>query len=94
MIKSIAIACAILSNHNKITEDECRFLDMLEHHIRNQFESVKLRIFELAHQGRSIRDICNIMKQNYDKYRPYASRTVNEYRRKGVLPSAANRSVD
>jgi hypothetical protein len=85
MIKSTAVAYAILSNHPRITEDEYRFLDMLEPHIRNPFESARLRILELAHEGRSIHDICNIMNQDQNTYRPFVSRTINEYRRKGVL---------
>jgi len=86
MIKSVAVAYAILSGHTRITENEYRFLDMLGPHIRNPFESVRLRILELAHQGRSIRDICSILNRDYEKYRPYVSKTIAEYRRRGVLP--------
>lgn len=85
MIKSVAVAYAILSGHTRITEDEYRFLDMLGPHVRNPFEGVKLRILELAHQGRSIRDICSILNRDYEKYRPYVSKTIVEYRRRGVL---------
>jgi hypothetical protein len=85
MIKSVAVSYAILSGHRRITSAEYRYLDMLELYIRNPLESVKLRILELAHEGRSIHDICQILGQDYDKYRPFVSRTINEYRRKGVL---------
>lgn len=88
MIKSIAVAYAILSGHRKITAAEYRFLDMLEPYLKNPLESVKLRILELAHQGNSIRDICEILHQEYDKYRPFVSRTINEYRKRGVLSPA------
>jgi len=89
MIKSIAVAYAILSGHTRITRSEYRYLNMLGDHIRSPFESVKLRILELAHQGRSIRDICNILNKDYEKYRPFVSRTISEYQRKGVLPSVS-----
>jgi hypothetical protein len=89
MIKSVAVAYTILGGRTKITEAEYRFIDMLEAHMRNPFESVKLRILELAHQGRSTRDICGILNQEYESYRPFVSRTINEYRRKGVLPPNA-----
>jgi hypothetical protein len=59
---------------------------MLEPYLRNPLESVKLKILELAHQGKSIREICEILSQEYEKYRPYVSRTISEYRRRGVLP--------
>jgi hypothetical protein len=74
-------------NQREITSDQYRFLDMLEPHLQNQWETVKLRILQLAHEGRSIRDICNILNQDYDKYRPYVSKVINEYRRMGVLTS-------
>jgi hypothetical protein len=93
-IKSIAVAYAILCGHNHIAESEYRFLNMLEDHIRNPFESVKLRILELAHQGRSVSDICNILNKDHESYRPFVSRTISEYRRKGVLPPTSyNRFV-
>jgi hypothetical protein len=85
MIKSAAIAYAILSGHRKITRAEYRFLDMLEPYLRNPDEDMKLRILELAHQGRSIRDICQILNKDYETYRPFVSRTLGEYRRKGIL---------
>ena len=88
IIKSVAVAYAILSGHRKITAAEYRFLDMLEPYLRNPLESVKLRILELAHQGKTIRDICEILHQDYDKYRPFVSRTINEYRKRGVLSPA------
>jgi len=86
IIKSIAIAHAILSKHTKIMESEYAYLDKLEPYLRNPFESIKMKILELAHQGRSIRDICLILNQDYDKYRPFVSRTIREYRIQGVLP--------
>ncbi len=58
---------------------------MLEPHIRNPNESVKLRILELAHQGRSNEDICKILDKTYDPYRPFVSRVIAEYRGRGVL---------
>lgn len=73
MIKSTAVAHAILSEHRHITGDEYRFLNMLEGHISSPFEPVKLRILQLAHQGRSIRDICIILGQDPKTYRPYVS---------------------
>jgi hypothetical protein len=88
IIKSIAVAYAILSGHREITSEEYRYLDVLEPYICSPFENVKLTILELARQGRSIRDICLILDQNYDTYRPFVSRVINEYRRKGVLTSA------
>ncbi len=86
MIKSVAVAYAILSGHKEITNQEYRFLDILEPHIRSPIERVKLTILDLAYQGRSIRDICLILNRDYDRYRSYVSRVINEYRRKGVLP--------
>ena len=86
MIKSVVVAYAILSGHRKITAAEYRYLDILEPYLRNPLESVKLTILELAHEGRSIRDICQILNQDYDKYRPFVSRTIYDYRRRGVLP--------
>ena len=47
MIKSVAVAYAILSGHRKITAAEYRFLDMLEPYLRNPLESVKLRFLSL-----------------------------------------------
>jgi len=93
MMRSATVAYAILGGHSRITEGEFRFLDMLEDHIRNPFEGVRLRILELAHQGRSIRDICNILDKDYETYRPFVSRTILEYRRKGVLSSASYSSA-
>lgn len=84
MIKSAAVAHAILSSQREITNDQYRFLDMLEPHLQNQWETVKLRILQLAHEGRSIKDICNLLNQGYDSYRPYVSKAINEYRRMGV----------
>ena len=86
MIKSIVIAYAILAGNRRVTEAEYKFLDLLEPCIRNPFESVRLRILELAHQGRSIHDICGILNQDYEKYRPFVSKTINQYRREGALP--------
>lgn len=86
MIKSAAIAYAVLSGHRKMTEAEYRYLDMLESYLRNPDESVKLEILELGHQGRSVKDICQILNKNPEKYRPFVSRTLSEYRRKGILP--------
>lgn len=86
MIKSVAIAYAILSRHRKITKAEYRFLNMLEPYLQNPEESVKLTILELAHQRRSVKDICQILNRDHEKYRPFVSRTITEYRRKGVLP--------
>jgi hypothetical protein len=86
MIKSVAIAYAILSGHRKMTKAEYRFLDMLEPYLRNPDEDVRLRILELAHQGRSIRDICQILDKDYETYRPFVSRTLSEYRQNGILP--------
>jgi hypothetical protein len=86
MIKSVVVAYAILAGHRRITRYEYRYLDMLEPYLANPNESVKLRILELTHEGRSIRDICQILNQDYEKYRPFVSRTIHEYRRRGVLP--------
>jgi hypothetical protein len=86
MIKSIAIAYAILSGNRRITKAEYRYLDMLEPHLQNPDESVKLTILQLAHQGRSIKDICLVLNKDYEKYRPFVSRTISEYRQKGLLP--------
>jgi len=86
MIKSVAVAYAILNKHKKITKDEYRFLDMLEPYLRNPDESVKLQILELARQGRSIEDICLIRNKSTKKYRSFVSRTISEYRHKGILP--------
>jgi len=85
MIKTLAVAHAILSSQTEITTQQYRFLDMLEPHLQNQWETVKLRILQLAHEGRSIKDICGIMNQDYETYRPYVSRVINEYRTIGVL---------
>ena len=49
----------------------------------------KLKILELAHQGRSIRDICSMLDKEYDKYRPFVSKVIGEYRRRGVLAPIA-----
>ncbi len=86
MIKSVSVAYAILNNHRKITKDEYRLLDMLEPYLRNPDESVKLQNLELARQGRSINDICLMLDKNTKKYRSFVSRTLSEYRRKGILP--------
>jgi hypothetical protein len=86
MIKSVAVAYAILSGNRKITKAEYRFLDMLEPHLQNPEEGVKLTILQLASQKRSIEDICLVLNKNYKKYRPFVSRTLSEYRRKGILP--------
>jgi hypothetical protein len=53
MIKSAAVAYAILSGNRRITKAEYRFLDMLEPHLRNPDGNVKLTILELANQRRS-----------------------------------------
>ncbi|MEM3551030.1 MAG: hypothetical protein QXV01_08070 [Candidatus Bathyarchaeia archaeon] len=90
IIKSIATAYAILSGHITLTSEEYRYLDMLEPHIRNPFENVKLTILEFAFQGRSVKDICLLLNRDYDKYHPYVSRVLNEYRREGVLPAKEN----
>ncbi len=89
MIGSVVVAYAILSGHRKITRGEYRLLDMLEPQIRNPNESVKLRILELAHQGRSIQDICSILNESYETYRPFVSRVIADYTRRGVLPVPA-----
>jgi hypothetical protein len=86
MIKSVVIGYAILSGHRKMTRAEYRYLDMLEPYLRNGDEDVKLRILQLAHEGRSVRDICQILNKDYETYRPFVSRTLSEYRRKGILP--------
>jgi len=86
MIKSIAIAYAILSNHTKIGSDEYRYLNMLEPYIKSPFESIKLTILELTYQGRSVHDICLMLNRDYKKYHPFVERTIKEYRMKGVLP--------
>jgi hypothetical protein len=86
MIRSIAVAYAILSGHRKITKIEYRFLDMLEPYLRNPDRSVKLDILELAHQQRSIKDICLILDKKPETYRPFVSRTLSEFRGKGLLP--------
>jgi hypothetical protein len=86
MIRSVAVAYAILSRNRMITEAEYRFLDMLEPYLQNPEESVKLTILQLASQGRSIEDVCLILNKEPKKYRPFVSRTVSEYRRKGILP--------
>jgi len=85
MIKSMATAHAILSGRKKITHSVYRFLDMIEPYLRNPSENVKLKILELAHQGRSIRDICNILDKKYEKYRPFVSKVIWQYRKRGVL---------
>ncbi len=88
MIKSVAVAYAILGGRRRITAAEYRYLDMLEPYMRNPLESVKLKILELAHQGRSTPEICEILNEDYETYRPFVSRTINEYRRSGALPPA------
>jgi hypothetical protein len=85
MIKSVAVAYAILCGNRKITQAEYRFLDMLEPYLQNPEESVKLTILQLASQGRSIEDICLILNKEPKKYRPFVSRTISDYRRKGIL---------
>ncbi|MGA2971726.1 MAG: hypothetical protein ABSE39_03765 [Candidatus Bathyarchaeia archaeon] len=85
MINSIAVAYAILSAHRRITSAEYRILDMVEPRLRNPNETVKLTILELAHQGRSTRDICNILNQDYDSYRPFISRVIADYRQRGIM---------
>jgi hypothetical protein len=85
MIKSIAVAYAILSGHRRITCSEFRILDMLESYLRNPNESVRLKILELAHQSRSVSDICSILNEDYDSYHPFVSRVIGEYCRRGVL---------
>ena len=92
MIKSVTVAYAILSGHDKISSEEYRLLDMLELHVRSPFENVKLMILELAYQGRSIRDICLILDRDYEKYRPYVSRVIKEYRTSGILPSSFSKA--
>jgi hypothetical protein len=86
MIKCVVVAHAILSGNRRITESEYGYLDALEPYIKNPEESVKLTILQLAHQGKSIEDICLILNRDYKKYRPFVSRTLSEYRRKGILP--------
>jgi hypothetical protein len=86
MIKSVVVAYAILSGNRRITEAEFRFLNMLEPYLQNSEESVKLTILRLASQARSIEDICLILNKNHKKYRPFVSRTLSEYRRRGILP--------
>lgn len=86
MIKSIAIAYAILSGHIEITSDEYRYFNSLEPYIHSPFEETKLKILEFAHKGKSIKEICEVLKHNYETFRPYVSKVINEYRRKGVLP--------
>ena len=88
MIKSVAVAYAILSQHRKITAAQYRYLDMLEPYLRNPLETVKLTILALAHQGNSTQEICRILNKHYETYRPFVSKTINEYRRRGVLPPA------
>lgn len=39
MIKSVAVAYAILSGHRKMTKAEYRFLNMLEPNLRNQMKA-------------------------------------------------------
>jgi hypothetical protein len=85
MIKSVAVAYAILSAHRKINKGEYRFLDMSEPYLRNPEEDMKLNILRLGHEGRSIRDICRILNKDYETYRPFVSRTLSEYRRNGIL---------
>jgi hypothetical protein len=48
VIRSVAVAYAILSGHRKITRSEYRILDMLEPHLRNPNEAVKLQILACA----------------------------------------------
>ena len=86
MVKSVAIAYAILSANRRVTVAEYRFLDMLEPYLQNPEEGAKLGILQLAHQGKSIKDICLILNRDYDKYRPFVSKTISAYRQKGVLP--------
>jgi hypothetical protein len=86
MIKSVTVAYAILSGHRKITKAEYRFLDMLQPCLGNPDGNVKLNILELAHQQRSIKDICLILNKKPETYRPFVSRTLSEFRRRGLLP--------
>ncbi|MBS7631682.1 hypothetical protein KEJ47_08995 [Candidatus Bathyarchaeota archaeon] len=85
MIKSAAIAYAILLDHKSIGEDEYSFLNVIEHYVRSPFEPSKTQIIQLADQGRSIKDICLIMNQDYKTFRPYVSRVLKEARLRGVL---------
>ena len=85
MIKSVAVAYAILCGNQKITEAEYRFLNMLEPYLQNPEESVKLTILQLASQGRSIQDICLVLNKEPKKCRPFVSRTISDYRRKRIL---------
>jgi hypothetical protein len=85
MVKSITVAYAILSDHQSIGENEYRFLNVMESYVRSPFEPVRTQILELAHQGRSVRDICLMMNRNYDSFRPYICRVLKEARLRGVL---------
>ena len=85
MIKSVAVAYAILSGHRKVTVAEYKYLDMLEPYLRDPEGGVRTTILELTHQGRSKKDICQILNKDPETYRPFVSRVLSEYRKKGTL---------
>lgn len=85
MVKSVAVAYAILSGHRKMTKAEFRYLDLLTPYLRNPAEAVKLRISQLHREGKTVKEICEILNQTYSKYKAFVYRTIAEYREKGIL---------
>jgi hypothetical protein len=85
MIKSTAIAYAILSNHTSIGKPEYRFLKSLEPHVYTQFEESRHQILILHTQGYNQREICEQMEKNPEKYQAFVSRTLKDFRLRGVI---------
>ena len=85
MIKSTAIAYAILCKHNSIGKPEYKFLDSLEPHICTSFEESKHQILVLYTRGFNQREICEQMGKDPEKYQGFVSRTLAYYRLSGVI---------
>jgi len=87
-VKSVLGSNAVLNGRTKIVEDDFSVIDMLEGHLMNPL-SPHLEIIRYALHGYSHRDICFKLKKDPVKYRPYVSRVLKMYRRKGILPFEA-----
>jgi hypothetical protein len=83
-VMSVLGSNAVLNGRSKLVPDDFMVLEMLEGHLMNPL-SPHLEIVRLALQGLSHKEICIKLGRDPVKYRPYISKVIAIYRRKGVI---------
>ena len=74
-----------LNNRTVITEDDISLLKMVEPYLINPSASNRHRIIRFYKEGRSSKDICLLLNQKPDKYKPYVLRVIREAKERGVV---------